>query len=220
MYSSFEKLPVEKRELILRSSLEEFTAKGYYEASTDAITRNAGISKGILFHYFKSKKGLYLYLVEHIYDWLYDMVVHEIEKLTEDDFFQRIKGIMRVKCEVTLKYPVETEFTLKAIFNPPAEAAGEIAALYAKYWARYEEKATQDLVYNRKLLENVPLRIAPEKVIKVSSFILEQASTSFFEKYKERFIREGFEALMQEFALFIEELDFFNDVIKYGVISR
>jgi len=110
MYSSFEKLPAEKRDLILRISMEEFAEKGYHKASTDTITQRAGISKGILFHYFKSKKGLFLYLVEHTRDMLEQKARAEMQTLDEDDYFERIKKIMIIKSRVAFNYPVETEF--------------------------------------------------------------------------------------------------------------
>lgn len=83
MSNSFEKLPEEKRNLILRISLEEFVRNGYYKASTDTITGQAGISKGILFHYFKNKKGLFLYLTEHTRDMLDDFDEGELRQYRE-----------------------------------------------------------------------------------------------------------------------------------------
>lgn len=54
----------EKRVRLFTAAMEEFR-KGYGKANTDAITRNAGISKGLLFHYFGSKKGLFLFLMRY-----------------------------------------------------------------------------------------------------------------------------------------------------------
>lgn len=63
MTNTFEKIPEEKRNLIITLSVEEFSLKSYADASTDDIARKAGIAKGSLFYYFKSKKGLYLYVL-------------------------------------------------------------------------------------------------------------------------------------------------------------
>mgnify|MGYP001006429114 FL=1 len=49
----------QKRQRVIRASIEEF-AKGYEVASTNEIVRKAGISKGLLFHYFGNKKNLYM----------------------------------------------------------------------------------------------------------------------------------------------------------------
>ncbi|SFG11576.1 transcriptional regulator, TetR family [Desulfotomaculum arcticum] len=213
MYNSFKKLSDEKRDLILRISMEEFAEKGYYKASTDMITQRAGISKGILFHYFKNKKGLFLYLVEHIREWLAKKVASEIEMLEEDDYFERIKKMMIIKYKVALNYPTETEFATRALLTPPVEAADEIAALNKKYMEKYQEKSMQDFLYDKRLLEKLPLRVEPEKVIKVSAFILEQVGAKYIEKYK-------LQGASASFNKFLEELEFFNDIIKYGVINK
>ena len=61
---SFMKLPEERKAQILQIATEEFVRCGYAGASTNTITRRAVISKGILFHYFGSKKELYLYMLK------------------------------------------------------------------------------------------------------------------------------------------------------------
>lgn len=58
--------------------LNEFATKGYEEASTIIIAKNAGISKGLMFHYVNSKKDLFLYL----YDYTIEIIL--------DDFFGSI----------------------------------------------------------------------------------------------------------------------------------
>ena len=48
------------RRRILDSALEVFGAEGYDGASMNAICTRAGISKGIIYHYFAGKEDLYL----------------------------------------------------------------------------------------------------------------------------------------------------------------
>ena len=62
MYRNFEKLPDNKKELILKAAAEEFVEKGYYNANTEIIAKKSKISKGSLFNYFKSKKGFYIFV--------------------------------------------------------------------------------------------------------------------------------------------------------------
>ncbi|HWQ73907.1 MAG TPA: TetR/AcrR family transcriptional regulator, partial [Syntrophomonas sp.] len=66
MYETFEKLPDGKKEQIIQVCIEEFVENGYKNASTNTIVKRLGISKGLLFLYFKNKKQLYLYLAEHL----------------------------------------------------------------------------------------------------------------------------------------------------------
>ena len=53
-----------RRDNIFQASLEEFAAVDYERANTNHICEIAEVSKGLLFHYYGSKKHLYLYTVE------------------------------------------------------------------------------------------------------------------------------------------------------------
>ena len=55
--------PDERRASLLRGALAEFNEKGFHGASTRSIARAAGISSGLLFHYFPSKEAVYEELV-------------------------------------------------------------------------------------------------------------------------------------------------------------
>ena len=48
------------RQKIIDAALKEFGQHGYEGASTNQICLSAGISKGLLYHYFKSKENLFL----------------------------------------------------------------------------------------------------------------------------------------------------------------
>lgn len=58
MESLFERIPEAKRRAVLRAAMAEFAARGYEAASTNAIVKRIGISKGSLFTYFASKEAL------------------------------------------------------------------------------------------------------------------------------------------------------------------
>jgi AcrR family transcriptional regulator len=53
-----EAIRVEKRRLIMGAALQLFVEKGYAAASIDKIAKEAGISKGLLYNYFRSKEEL------------------------------------------------------------------------------------------------------------------------------------------------------------------
>lgn len=50
----------DSRNRIIEAALQEFGEHGYDGASTNQICQAAGISKGLLYHYFKSKENLFL----------------------------------------------------------------------------------------------------------------------------------------------------------------
>jgi AcrR family transcriptional regulator len=49
---------------LIAAGLEEFAAKGYEQASINAILKAAGMSKGQFYYHFKNKEGLYLALID------------------------------------------------------------------------------------------------------------------------------------------------------------
>lgn len=49
----------EKREQIIRAAMKNFSKNGYRKTVMDEIVADAGVSKGLVFHYFGSKKALY-----------------------------------------------------------------------------------------------------------------------------------------------------------------
>jgi len=57
-----------RKDRILEAALEEFASKGYYKASTNTIVKEANVSKGLLFHYFQSKKELFITIYKHAYE--------------------------------------------------------------------------------------------------------------------------------------------------------
>lgn len=100
-------LEPKRREAILNASLKEFAAKGYEDASTNVMAREAGISKALFFHYVNSKKDLFLFLFD------YSCKVLEKELTTyqelikqEKDVFARVRQGVRLKTELLYqKYP-------------------------------------------------------------------------------------------------------------------
>ena len=61
-------LPEERQDLIRNSAMLEFGDNTFKKTSADSIARRAGVSKGLLFHYFKDKRELYLYLYQYALD--------------------------------------------------------------------------------------------------------------------------------------------------------
>lgn len=52
------------------SALAEFAVQGYGASSVNTICAAQGISKGIIYHYFKTKDDLYLACVEECFQLL------------------------------------------------------------------------------------------------------------------------------------------------------
>lgn len=55
----------ERREQLLRLGLELFGARNYDDISIDDIAGAAGISRSLLYHYFRNKRGFYVEAIRH-----------------------------------------------------------------------------------------------------------------------------------------------------------
>ena len=92
----FMSLDETKQNKILNAALKEFAEHGYEQASTNRIVKEAGIGKGMLFYYFKSKKDLYEYLAEYSLDFVVDKYFNLVDT-SEKDFIERLKKTAEVK---------------------------------------------------------------------------------------------------------------------------
>lgn len=126
MNEKFFALPPEKQRRILNAGYHVFGANSYKKSPVSEIAAEAGISKALLFHYFKNKRELYLYLWE------------EAARLTRDStasialqdnyhFFDILEAGMFVKLRIMNQYPDLANFTVQAFYEKDPEVAGDIA---------------------------------------------------------------------------------------------
>ena len=66
-----------KQEIIVDAALEVFRDKGYANTRMADVARRAGVSYGLVYHYFTSKEMLFNMIVEGWWDRLYQMLRDE-----------------------------------------------------------------------------------------------------------------------------------------------
>ena len=106
---------------MINASLKVFASNGYKHASTDDIVAEAGISKGLLFHYFGSKLGLYTFLFDYSTRFL------KLELTTgvlssADDYFEIRKQMEFAKMQVLKNYPYMQQFLERCAAENVGEA--------------------------------------------------------------------------------------------------
>jgi len=97
-----------KRDRIINAAMHEFRY-GYKKASTDAIVKQAGISKGLLFHYFGSKEQLYTFLVNYALDVMHSEYLSMIN-FEHRDLLEGLWQLALLKRDIFLKHPYLEEF--------------------------------------------------------------------------------------------------------------
>lgn len=98
MNGKFFDLKKEKQDRMINAALKTFALHGYRHASTDDIVREASISKGLLFHYFESKLGVYSF----IYDYSVRYTILELRSTIdrkEQDLFEIMRQTERARLQ-------------------------------------------------------------------------------------------------------------------------
>ena len=121
MNEKFFDLKKEKQDRMINAALKLFAENGYRRASTDDMVKEAGISKGLLFHYFGSKLGLY----EFVYDYSVKFLTMELSSVLhqeETDFFVLRGQIEQAKAAVMKNFPYVQLFLYRASKEDETEA--------------------------------------------------------------------------------------------------
>lgn len=111
----FHRLPAERQDAIAQAAIEVFGRNDYKSASTDAIARSAGISKGLLFFYCKSKRQLYLRAMEYLYDKAVEVAVDD-GFWEIDDFFELMEYASSRKMALMRRLPWALAFSIRAFY--------------------------------------------------------------------------------------------------------
>ena len=109
MNDKFFDLKKEKQDRMINAALKVFAGNGYEHASTDEIVKEAGISKGLLFHYFISKIGLYTFVYDYSVKYLLLELNTGVDK-EETDFFKLTRQIKNCELQVMRTYPYLIRF--------------------------------------------------------------------------------------------------------------
>ncbi len=102
----FDKLPPEKQEKVFEAAVGEFASKGYRSASMNSLVKAAGISKGSIFQYFKSKRNLFDGVVEIATDRVKLYLKQVRDETAEMNFFARLEYMLRAGFDFIDRHPL------------------------------------------------------------------------------------------------------------------
>ncbi|MGL5379019.1 TetR/AcrR family transcriptional regulator [Clostridium sp.] len=113
------------KEKILKASIEEFGENDYFKASTNSICKKSEVSKGLLFHYFKSKDELYLWCVKTCVDELVQYI-NSNYKGTFEEVEQNLNEYFTLRNVFFKEHPFYGDIIKNTIVNPPKHLNKEI----------------------------------------------------------------------------------------------
>ena len=121
MNEKFFDLKKDKQDRMINAALKVFAMQGYRHASTDDMVREAGISKGLLFHYFGSKLGVYTFVFDYSVRYMTLELTSTIKK-NETDFFEILKQKEQAKMQALRGYPYMQQFLDRCMVEDVSEA--------------------------------------------------------------------------------------------------
>ena len=137
-FDKFLKLNKDKRTRIINAAMKEFRY-GYKKASTDIIVKEAGISKGLLFHYFGTKERLYAFIVSYVLDFIKMDYFERLDK-KETDILEILWQAALFKISISRKYPYLHDFLIGSYVHSEDVPSVEINSIFEKgYDFVYEE---------------------------------------------------------------------------------
>ena len=105
MNDKFWDLKKAKQDKMINGALKIFARNGFRHASTDEIVAEASISKGLLFHYFYSKAGLYAFLTEYSARFAMVELNSELRRREDLPFFDFQYALTKAEALIMRQYP-------------------------------------------------------------------------------------------------------------------
>ncbi|MBO5336955.1 MAG: TetR/AcrR family transcriptional regulator [Lachnospiraceae bacterium] len=174
MNGKFFDLKKEKQDRMINAALKVFAMHGYRHASTDDIVREASISKGLLFHYFGSKLGVYSF----IYDYSVRYMTLELNTSVDKkctDMFTLMKQIENARMHAMRGYPYMQQFLNRSMAEDVSEA---LLAIEEK---RNILNDAYDRINSQMDFSELPAEVDGEKLRKMLDFTIKGLMTERFQ---------------------------------------
>lgn len=138
------KLVKRRRELIVRSAIAQFSAKGYYKTTIQDIARDAGFSQGFIYQYFKDKEELLFFALQVVLRKYLEEIPRRIA--TTRHPLDRLRATISSYCQV----------------NDEARDATVLAYRSSRSLPKDKRKVLQELEEETNLFFHAPLKDAIE----------------------------------------------------------
>jgi len=191
-----------RKNRILEAALNEFSEKGYKKASTNTIVKEAKVSKGLLFHYFISKKELYIYL----YNFALETITNELYEgvnFADRDVLNRVSASTVQKIESYSRHPLFVRLFENHVFvedEDILERTGDFAKTIAQN--------SYDKIFNNIDYFFFNERININHALEVVKWTVDRISTDWLVKHNFTYKKEAFKHLVEEIEIY---LDLFRD---------
>ncbi len=209
MNQAFAHLPPERQKAILDTGIAAFAKQGYSDVGTDAITQSCGISKGLLFHYFGSKRLYYLRCMRTALDRL--MVLPPEQQ--DGGFYDILFSSMDQKLRLYQTCPNEIHFMNIAAGDSAAEIIREKGEIFREYQAITAAALEKTIA---RAVDKLRLREPDHPLVREAlALYITAVNNQFLARYRDRpadFFRDAAAVKVQ--------IKDYIDLMLYGIAAR
>ena len=126
-----QKRSIETRNKILEVGSMLILQKGYHNVTSDDIARAAGLSTGIVYHYFKDKKDILLVALDQRANAMYQGFTEKYAQASLTDLDEFFNAIFDFLLDYHKKFWIIHE-ELESLYHSDAEIAAKIDAFWQK----------------------------------------------------------------------------------------
>lgn len=178
---------------IISAALKVFKKKGFHRASMEEIAKQAKVSKGLAYNYFRSKEDLLLMVVGLRFDEAealirgIDEISGALNKLSAvlDRLFKAVKkDPMLYRFYLTVFLQSDTPAAIRGMGNKSEKIRNQWTKIFETYRAIFSELGIRDpdseVIYFRSLTTGM----VAEYVMEPESYPLEEMKAHILEMYK------------------------------------
>ncbi|MBC1984729.1 TetR/AcrR family transcriptional regulator [Listeria booriae] len=198
----------DKRAKILDVAVEEFASHGYKAASTNRICEVAGVSKGLIFHYFGSKEKLYTAAVTYSVDLAMEEV--SMDDMPKGNFVEGAIWSTKQKLAFSHRHPAVFKLMMQSFANPPE-------ALAERMTAYFNEMMAVQTVFVNQMLDGLTLR---EDVAREDASDVIQSLFEYITRLVTVYLQKNPDATMEDMQPLIDKFMQMIVIAERGMVEQ
>ena len=124
---------------ILDAAMHVFVKSGYSKTTMDDIVAHSGLSKGAIYHYYSSKKDLFLSLIDYWENYFFKNIIDkDLSSSSSEDLLREITKDV-IKTFKTKKHVFLAELEFWSLSNHDLDVRKRTTRLYVKLLALFKK---------------------------------------------------------------------------------
>lgn len=186
---------LEVKEKIIKAAIDEFAENGYKAASTNSICKNAKVSKGLIYYYFKSKEEIYINALRFAIDTFKANVNISLGNKNKSGI-NYISEYFDTKFKFFRENPRYSKFIINSLVYYNVAEATELCEEFQRY--------NNELIYN--VIKNIDInpKFDREKAFELITMIGEKLEEKHMKNIESKDSDTAIEAFRKDHKIMIE----------------